>query len=207
MEFDFQEFDLRMARLRAARKHSEALELLRILESQGENNPDPTFQEEVLTRFVWFYSLETPPDFEKVEVYSLERERLNPNGYNKLQTAFSYYWTIRDSERTAVKAREAIRQTKAEGDTRSTYQGLGILGLALLDLERNEEALAVFEEIRQMVIDRENVVVGDETLFFEQLRAKGIEPESLMQISKILASVCRDKEFAHRLRVLSEPPA
>jgi hypothetical protein len=202
---DLAKFGVTLARLARAGKRDEGLQLLHEARVQAEHEADAGLLEEVLTHLVFFYGWITPPDLDKVKFHSLEREHLFPTGYNKVQTAMVFYWTIGDSERAAEKATEGVKLARAEGDTRTTYQGLGLLGLALLDLKRQAEVLTVFEEIRQMVSDKANVVVGDETLFLERLQATGQEPRSLRETAKVLASACRDEDFVKRLRALSEP--
>ena len=87
------------------------------------------------------------------------------------------------------------------------YQSLGLLGAALLDLHYRDEAIRVLYEIEKMIAARLQIVVGDETLFLERLHAEMKEakiPSTIQGIAKTLAPVCRDPEFAIRLKRLAE---
>jgi hypothetical protein len=197
------ELDLELGRLIADQKYEDALQVIGQADLQAKESKDPHLHEQVLSQYVWLYSLKSPPDLEKAEFYSREREQLSPTGYNKLQTAFLLYWTVCDPVRARPQTEDALQAARNEGDTRTLYQGLGLLGLILLDLKHLTEAVLVFQEIRQMVAEKQKIVVGDETLFLERMYAAGLEKEAIALVAKILASVCRDPEFVKRLQALS----
>jgi hypothetical protein len=147
-----------------------------------------------------------PRDLAKAESYCLEREQTIGSGYAKLQYAMTLYWSMDDPERTVAKAREAIAKGREESDDKTVYQSLGLLGLALLDLHENDKAIEILDEIGRMVAARLKIVVGDETLFLERLRARTEDPKAktkIHDIAKQLAPVCRDPEFAARLKTLA----
>ena len=128
-------------------------------------------------------------------------------GYSKAQLAMSLYWEMDDPVGTIAKAREAITASTQEGDDGTAYQALSLLGLALLDTHQDEEALAVLDKICGMVSRRPRIVVGDETLFLERLRARTKDLKTITTIqglAKTLAPVCRDPEFKARLQKLTE---
>jgi hypothetical protein len=82
------------------------------------------------------------------------------------------------------------------------------LGLALLDLHQDEEAIRVLNEIHKMVAERLRIVVGDETLFLERLRAQTKDMKNITTIqglAKTLSQVCRDAAFKARLQKLADP--
>jgi len=90
---------------------------------------------------------------------------------------------------------------------KTVYQSFGLLGLALLDLHQGEEAVRVLGEVEKMVAERRRIVVGDETLFLERLFAQAKETTTritIQDVAKILWPVCRDPEFATRLRTLAD---
>jgi len=137
----------------------------------------------------------------------LERERVIGTGYAKLQYAMTLYWAMDDSTRTVAKAREAIAVSRQEGDDKTAYQSFGLLGLALLDLHQDDEAIRVLDEIHKMVAARLRIVVGDERSFREAACPdKGCETIATIQgIAKTLSPVCRDPQFGARLQRLAEP--
>ena len=75
--------------------------------------------------------------------------------------------------------------------------------MALLGLDRTEEAGATLIEIYDMVRQRQRIVVGDETLFLERAYTRGLDRSILKSIATTLAPVCRDKAFAERLQILA----
>jgi hypothetical protein len=111
-----------------------------------------------------------------------------------------------DPAHTVTKAREAIAASRHEGDDKTVYQSSGLLGLALLDLHQDDEAIRVLDEIHKMVAERRRIVVGDETLFLERLRVQTRDMKTITTIqglAKTLSPVCRDAAFKSRLQKLS----
>jgi hypothetical protein len=54
-----------------------------------------------------------------------------------------------------------------------------------------------------MFLDKRPFVVGDETAFLEDARKRGIKVQSIEAIPAALAPICRDPEFARRLKSLA----
>jgi hypothetical protein len=151
--------------------------------------------------------IKEPRDLSKIESYCLEREQVTGTAYAKGQYAMTLYWAIHDPARTVTKAREAIAASRTEGDDKTAYQSLGLLGLALLDTHQDDEALSVLNEICGMVSRRPRIVVGDETLFLERLRARVNDTKTVTMIRDLagtLAPVCPDPKFKARLQKLAE---
>ena len=65
-----------------------------------------------------------------------------------------YYWSMHEPAKTAQKVQEAAETARAEADTTTLYQSLALLGLALLDLGRTDEATHVLSEMQSMVEGR-----------------------------------------------------
>jgi hypothetical protein len=163
--------------------------------------------ESVLSLLVELYCAMRPPNLTKAESYCLEREQTTGTGYAKLQTAMMLYWSMDSPSRTVTKAQEAIRAASQEQDDKTVYQSSGLLGLALLDLHQNDEAIRVLGEIERMVSARLRIVVGDETLFLERLFAQTKEGKTritIQGIARILWRVCREPAFAARLKALAD---
>jgi|SRR5215472_14221633 len=139
----------------------------------------------VLSLLVTVQRSKQPPDLAKAESYCSERERIIGTGYAKGQYAMTLYWGMDDPVRTIAKARETIAVSKQEGDDETAYQALSLLGLALLDIHQDDEALGVLDEIRIMVSRRPRIVVGDETLFLERLRARAKDVKSIANHSGV----------------------
>jgi hypothetical protein len=158
----------------------------------------------VLSELAALCGLMEPPNISRAVEFCLEREAARNTGYNKWQTAMTLYWSAHDCSRTVTKTREAVQKAMEEGDTRTAYSALSLLGLALLDLHRTDEAGATLREIEDMVGQRKRVVVGDETLFLERANARGLERPTIKSTASILAPVCRDAAFAERLRALQK---
>jgi len=93
-----------------------------------------------------------------------------------------------------------------EQDAISEYQGLSLLGLALLDLGHESEASTVLEQISAMVVAKSRIVIGDETLFLERLSSRTAKEEERMKIRNIASTLwpaCRDTAFSARLQALA----
>ena len=157
----------------------------------------------VLSELAVLCRLMEPPDIVRAEEFCLEREAARNTGYNKWQTAMMLYWSAHDCSRTVTKAREAVQKAGEEGDTKTAYSALSLLGLALLELDRTDEASVTLREIEDMVRQRRPIVAGDETLFLERANTRGLERQTIKSIAIILAPVCRDAAFAKRLQALS----
>jgi hypothetical protein len=158
----------------------------------------------VLSEFVGLCGQMEPPDLVRAVEFCLERETVRNTGYNKWQTAMTLYWTVRECIRTVTKSREAVQQAMGEGDTKTAYSALCLEGLALLELDRFDEARATLSEVAEMVRQRRRIVVGDETLFLERAATQGLERETIKNLASILAPVCRDAAFAERLQALAK---
>jgi hypothetical protein len=205
---DFAEFHERMAELIFRREEFGLAEAeLDQAKMQASEAKDLAATEDVLSWLVTLNLRKQPPDQAKAEFYCVEREQLIGTGYAKLQYAMTLYWSLDDPNRAAMKAREAIKKGRAEGDDKTVYQSLGLLGLALLDLTDRAEAFQVLDEIREMVNARLRIVVGDETLFLERLHAQTREAKirtTIQEMAKTLSPVCRDPDFTRRLKTLAE---
>lgn len=157
----------------------------------------------VLSELTHLCCVMEPPDITRAVEFCLEREAVRNTGYTKWQTAMVFYWSAHNHSQTAAKAQEAVQKAIDEGDTETAYSALSLLGLALLDLDRTDEAIAILAKIEDMVRERKSLVVGDETLFLERANARGLERPTIRRIAKVLAPVCRDASFASRLQALS----
>jgi len=174
---------------------------------QASNAADHQALDHVLSLLVTLCRVKSPPDLSKAEAYCLERERVIGTGYAKAQYAMTLYWAMDAPGRAVAKAREAIAAGKHEGDDETVYQSFGLLGLALLDLHQDDEATQVLDEIHKMVAERRRIVVGDETLFLERLRAQTKDMSTITMIqglAKTLSPFCRDTAFKVRLEKLTD---
>jgi hypothetical protein len=143
-------------------------------------------------------------ELEKADRVSLEREGLAPSAYSKLQTAMLRYWAAHDPPRAIEKAREAITEGRQEQDDSTVYSALSLLGLALIDIGEVSSASAIIPQIEQMLDEHRRFVVGDETCFLEAAKSQGLEVVAISRIAARLEPVCRDPEFAERLRALTK---
>lgn len=165
-----------------------------------ENNLDAL--EQLSALFVQLYSSFEPPLLEKAEAFSLERERLKPSAYNKLQTAMVLYYVGKDPKRAKEMLNDAVKLGLQENDFSSVYMALSQLGLALLDLNAVDEAAIVLRELEKMIIEKKSIVIGDETLFLERAQAQNVDRPTVRKIAELLAPECRDSEFSRRLNSL-----
>lgn len=156
----------------------------------------------VLPLLVLLYSSMRPRDLSKAEEFALERERVSDNSNSRLQTALLLYYAADDYPRAIDKLREAIDKTASDGDERTRYASLSLMGQALLDLNRRSEACIVLDEIERMIAARRPIVVGDETGFLEKARDQGLEVNRVRRLASELEPVCRDPEFRKRLQDL-----
>lgn len=177
--------------------------LLEAHRKASKENDVKALGEHILPLLVQLYCSLEPPDLIKAEAFSRERERVDARAYNKLQTGMMLYYVAKDYPRAVAKLEEAVSQGKAENDDSTVYSSLSVLGQALLQLDRRSEAVNVLEEIEQMVLAKKSFVVGDETLFLENARARALELPTIRRVASILAPVCRDPEFGNRLKALA----
>jgi hypothetical protein len=203
---DFLKLDERIMELIDREKFDAAEVELHQAKLQASDAADHQALDHVLSLLVTLSSAKRPPDLSKAEAYCLEREQVIGTGYAKAQYAMTLYWTMDDPVRTVTKAREAIAASRHENDDKTVYQSFGLLGLALLALHQDDESIRVLDEIHKMVAERRRIVVGDETLFLERLRAQTKDVKTIATIQKIaktLSPVCRDPEFTARLKKLA----
>lgn len=190
------------------RKFEEAeTKLLEAHREASKLNDVKALGEHILPLLVELYSSLEPPNLTKAEAFCREREQVDARAYSKLQTAMLLYHVARDYPRAVDKLEEAITQGKAESDESTVYSSLSVLGQALLQLDRKSEAVRVLKHIEQMIVAKKAFVVGDETLFLENARTRGLEVPTIKRLAAILAPLCRDAEFADRLRALAETAA
>jgi hypothetical protein len=204
---DFLTLDERIWQLVDGEKFDVADAELQKAKLRASNMADRDALDHVLSLLVMLNRSKQPPDLQKAESYCLEREQVMGTGYVKAQYAMTLYWAMEDPVRAVTKAREAIAMSKREGDDSTAYQSFGLLGLALLDIHQDDEALSVLGEIYTMVAGRLRIVVGDETLFLERLCAQTKDMKTLatiQSIAKTLSPVCRDPECKARLQKLAE---
>ena len=203
---DFLKLDERIMELIDGKKFDAAEAELHQAKLQASNAADRQALDYVLSLLVTLSTVKEPPDLSKAEAYCLERERVIGTGYVKAQYAMTLYWAMDDAARTVTKSREAIAASRHEDDDKTVYQSFGLLGLALLDLHQEDESVRVLDEIHKMVAERRRIVVGDETLFLERLRAQTKDVKTIatiQEIAKTLSPVCRDPEFTARLKKLA----
>jgi len=202
-DMDIQKLDKTVDALIRTKQFAEAEAILSEARQEATDSADPNALDWVLSQFVFLCWAKEPPDVLRAEQFCLEREAARDTAYNKYRTAMTFYWAANDHPRTVMKAREAVEKATDEGDTNTRYSALSLLGLALLDLDRTEEAGATLIEIYEMVRQRQRIVVGDETLFLERAHTRGLDRSILKSIATTLAPVCRDKAFAERLQSLA----
>ena len=110
---------------------------------------------------------------------------------------------LHDYSRAVPKLEEAISHARVERDDRTVYTSLSLLGQAHLELGHISEALAVLSELEEMAATKGTFVVGDETCFLENLKARRLETGRVARLASSLASVCRDPAFKERLGALT----
>jgi len=179
------------------------VELMEAYRKVSEEHDVKALGEHVLPMLVQLYCSLEPPNLIKAEAFSREREEVDARAYSKLQTAIMFYYVAHDYPRAVAKLEEAVSRGKAENDDSTVYSSLSLLGQTLLQLDRKNEAIEVLKEIEQMILAKKSFVIGDETLFLESARARGIEVRTVKRLASILASVCRDPEFGDRLKALA----
>lgn len=160
----------------------------------------------IIGELMHVYCLKEPPDYDQATQCCFERERLDPTAQARVQTAMMYYWSMHNPAKAIEKLREALPMAHREQDAISEYQGLSLLGLALLDLGHESEASTVLEQISAMVVAKSRIVIGDETLFLERLSSRTAKEEERMKIRNIASTLwpaCRDTAFSARLQALA----
>jgi hypothetical protein len=184
-------------------QQSKAIDILMYEYEAAEGRKDVDLLDSVLARLVFACSSSELPDIARASRFCVEREENMNSAYNSLQTGLFWYHTANDQQAAALKLRDAIAKGRQQKDYRTVYSPLNVLRLALLDLDRTAEATTVLREIEQMILDKRPFVVGDETAFLESALERGIEVQSVKMNAAALAPICRDPEFARRLKSLA----
>lgn len=185
------------------RDFQRAEEALLEADKQANAEGDTQARQLILSELVELYSIMDKPQLAKAESFSRERERLACSAYSKLQTAMILHRGIHDFVRAVPKLEEAIILGRTEKDERTVYTALSLLGEASLELGRVEQAMQVLDELEQMVANKGQFVVGDETRFLESLHSRQLERERVARLAATLSTACRDNVFRERLRSLS----
>lgn len=188
----------------ANKKFEQAEKLLLQARSKAATDDDAEMTQFVLSELVELYCVMEPPNLAKAETFSIEREKVDGSARSKLQTAMLNYHSGRDPARAVTKLQEAVAKGRKENDNSTIYTALGLLGRALLDLNRTDEAVEILRQIERLILAKSSFVVGDETIFLEAASAKGIELPTVKRIASFLAPVCEDGEFKNRLKALAE---
>ena len=93
---NFLEIDNQVILLLASGRFQEAESVLQRARVRASEQRDEYALELVLAELSHLYCLMEPPDFDKAEIYCLERERVQPSGRSYLQTAMMYYWSMHE---------------------------------------------------------------------------------------------------------------
>lgn len=184
------------------RQHEKAEKFLLHEYNMAESIGDKPALDAILAQLVFVYATDDPPNIAEGKRCCLSREKNRNTAYNMLQTGMFLFYPGRDYSGVVAKMREAIAKGKEE-DTRTVYASLCLLGRALLELDRLDEATDVLMEIEKMRLDAKPFVVGDETVFLESAFNRGLEVKSVKRIAAALAPLCRDPEFRRRLQTLA----
>jgi hypothetical protein len=200
---DIRELSETVSALIQRKEFAEAETLLLEVRREAEEKVDLDTVDFVLSELTAVCCQMEPPDITRAAEFCREREAARNTGYNKWQTAMMFYWSAHNYSQTVTKAREAVQKATEEGDTKTAYSALSLLGLTLLELDRTDDAAAILGKIEDMIRQRKSLVVGDETLFLERANVRGLERPTIRRIANILAPVCRDAMFASRLQALS----
>lgn len=184
-------------------KFQHAERMLQQAYGEAKESSDLETLEHVSALFVQLYSSFEPPQAEKAESFSLERERIKPGAYSRLQTAMVLYHVGHAPKRAAEKLKDAVETGRKERDFPTVYSALSLLGQSLLDVNKTTEAAEVLIDIEQMIAAREPIVVGDETAFLEKAFARDVAKPTVRRIAGMLAPVCRDATFGQCLTALA----
>jgi len=193
----------RLSNLIAQKNFQGAEELLLEKRKKASAANDAQLMGVVLSELIELYSLLDPPLWSKAEALSIERERLAPSAYSRLQTAMILHHGARDYIRAVPKLEEAISQGKAECDDKTLYTALSLLGQASLGLGNKARAIVVLNQLEQLVAKKASFVVGDETPFLESMVTRGLEIGRVKRLASTLAKACRDPDFKERLNSLA----
>jgi hypothetical protein len=184
-------------------KLREAEEMLKHAHEQASISNNHEALAHTCALFVQLYSSFEPPHIAKAMEFSLEREKIKPNAYSKLQTSMVLYYVARDPRSAVDKLRGVIEDGREESDFSTLYSALSLLGQALLRMNRTIEAGDVLNDIEEIVTARKPVVVGDETAFLEEAFARNVSRSLVRRIAGVLAPICQDQEFSRRLAALA----
>jgi hypothetical protein len=199
----------RVSELLAAGRTDEAEQLLISAKAEAVARGDSRQIELIASELISLYCTTEPKRYQEAEAVSLERERLREDASSRLQTALLLFYSSRNSEQAAMKAREAIQVSKAQDDSVSLYSSISLLGSILLKLRQSEEAVSLLGELEEIIYSDASgsprrFVVGDETPFLEGLKERHLADGRVARMASTLSSLCRDPSFAKRLSALSD---
>jgi hypothetical protein len=140
-----------ISELIAAHNFYQAEQLILDAQTKADAQDDAETKHLVLSELIELYCIWDPPLWAKAAVLSAKREELVRSAYSKLQTAMILHNGIRDYQRAVKKLEEAIAAGKAERDDKTVYTSLSLLGESDLELRRAKEAVAVLDQIEEMV--------------------------------------------------------
>lgn len=197
-------FDDSVGKLLRQGKYSEAEQLISSYHRKALAEDDKEMLNCVFRAFVHLYCSTDPPNLEKAEHFSMEREKNSDSSYNKLQTAMFFFYVAGQYERAVAKLEEAIARAKKEKDVASLYSSTALLGQAFLKLGRTEDAAQMIVQLHGIITSNKGFPVGDETAFLQAAKESGVEILLVRDIAGRLAPRCSDPDFAHRLWELSK---
>jgi hypothetical protein len=158
--------------------------------------------EYVIGALAHFYSMPETEDRGRAERFFLEREGLSGDLHSKLETATFYFYVLRDFSKTVEKVKE-MGVVHGAHSSPSYYSALSLMGQALLELNRIEEADRILKEMYVMVqSDETHLPYGDEINFLEHASLHPALASKCRLVAVDILPRIRSKEYAKRAQRL-----
>jgi hypothetical protein len=151
----------------------------------------------ILHALAMFYRLPFKMSLSQAAVYYRELEVAFPGRETDLELASFYFHKVKDFAKTVDRIQSMGRfEDQDDKDVRFYYTALTLKGRALLQLNRQDEAATVLQELARIVASSpKQVPYGDEFNFLNEMTQKRLEPELCKQLAKVVVARIKDQEF------------
>lgn len=158
----------------------------------------------ILGALAHFYCLPFKKNLSRAELYYREMESNFPGRETDLTIAMFYFYNLRDFTKTIERVQAmGVLERQEKRDIQFYYSALTLKGQALLHLGRDREAVAVLQELAQIIArSPKQVPYGDEFNFLNEMTERRHEPELCKQLATVIVSRIRDQEFKNKFMAM-----
>jgi hypothetical protein len=198
------DFDLQMQTYIRDKKYDDAERFMLERYAQVKANGTPTELRDILDQAAMFYRLPFKRNLAMAEHYYHEMEAIFPGWETDLRVTSFYFYRLRDFAKTIDRVTAmAARKDSDKEPVQFLYSALSLKGLALIYLNRFEEAVLVLRELDRIISSTPNQVpYGDEFNFLSAMMDANIDPKGCKDLAAVIVNRVRDKEFKDKYRAI-----